>query len=119
MISSEIDDIDGTTQGTRLISDLLQIEPSEYVIIYEFIVHSPVSRLGYDDPLAILNHDFFQLLDLKSIYDQCAIPSYIPPDPEFVSPYLDDSISYDLLDLSKCLNFKDFLKENQDIFEGF
>lgn len=101
-----------------MISDLLQIEPSEYEHIRPMSSHFS-SRLGYEDTLAILNHEFFELNDLNAIFQQRTIPSYIPPDPQLVSPFLDKSTPSPSLNLAKCLNFKDFLEENQDIFEGF
>jgi hypothetical protein len=79
------------------------------------------SRLGFQDTLAILQHDFFELLDLDSIFQQRMIPSYLPPDPGLVSPYLDSTndSTTPTLSLNSCLKFKDFSKENQDIFQGF
>lgn len=124
LLSLEIDNIDGTPHATKLISDLLQIEP--------------VNRIGYCKTSEIFDHEYFQSVDLNSIYHQNYIPSYIPPDPGLVTPFLNQysqenqsSTSSNKVGnptersprqkiiLESCLNFKDFPHENQDFFKEF
>jgi hypothetical protein len=76
--------------ASSLIHDLLRAEPTRYLHLpYPLIlllsttltVVYVVSRVGYEETIAILRHPFFQSYDTASVLQLTAVPPFIPGDP--------------------------------------